>query len=75
MFFFSDVINWHLVDQWHATIIIIDLIILVMRVLCSLGRSSMDDRPFDIIFGLVCGFVLLVLCKDYLKEYVDLSKI
>ena len=57
------------------TIVIIDLIIIVLRVLCWLAQASMDDRPLHIIFAFACGFILHIFCKEYLKDYVDVSKI
>ena len=71
----SEIIQWQLIQQWMNTIIIIDLIIIVLRVSCRLVQSSMDDRPLHVIFALAYGFILRTFCKEYLKDYVDLSKI
>ena len=72
---FSETINWHEVEQWQSTIVIFGGIILILRALCGLTQASMDDRLLLIILSLACGFILLTFCKDYLKDYVDLSKI
>ena len=57
------------------TIVIIDLIIMIMRVLCWMALAGRDDRPLHVIFALACGFILYTFCKEYLEKYVDLSKI
>ena len=63
--------------EFVSTIVILDLVIVVVRVLYWLVQASMDEdaTPFHITFALAFGFLLFTFCKDYLKEYVDLSKI
>ena len=68
-------LDQRLVDQWQLTIIIVDGVIFGGRVLFWLLQASLDDRAFLLICTLFIGITLLVLCKDYIEEYVDLSKI
>ena len=73
-----DTLNWHDVEQWQSTLIIFAGIILVLRFICWLSQESSDEsvRLLLIIFSLACGsFLLITFCSDYLKEYVDPSKI
>ena len=65
----------HVIEQFQVTVVIIDLIIMVLRVVGWLAQASMDDRPLHITFALACGFILHIFIKEYLKDYVDLSKI
>ena len=63
------------IDQWQLTIMILDGLIFGARVFSWLLRASLDDKAFLLICTLFIGITLLVLCKDYIEEYVDLSKI
>ena len=72
---FSEIIRWQVIEQWMNTIVIIDLIMIIMRVLYWLAQAGINEKPLHVIFALACGFILYTFCKEYLKEYVDLSKI
>ena len=63
------------IDQWQLTIIIFDGIIFGARVLLWLFQASLDDRAFLLVCSLSIGISMVIVCKDYLEEYVNLSKI
>ena len=72
---FSVTIRWHETEQWLRTIFIFDIIITVLHTLSWLAQGENVDGTFTLLFSLSFGFILFTYCKDYVKRYVDLSKI
>ena len=62
-------------EQWTATIMIFDMVLLVIRTFCSLYSTGMLETAFPLMISIMCGFSLLSSCKCYLERFVGLSKI
>ena len=72
---FSGNLNWHEIEQWIITIMILDQLIVLLKAIFWLANKSLDERAFPLICSLALGLILVQYCRDYLLKYVDLSKI
>ena len=71
----SGSLDLHFIKQWQVTLIIIDLTLFVLRVVLLLAKTELDHALAPLIYSTVFGFLLYVYCKDYMEDYVNLSKI
>ena len=62
-------------EQWTATIMIFDMVLLVIRTFYSLYSTGMLGTAFPLMASIMCGFSLLSSCKCYLERFVGLDKI
>lgn len=74
---FSEKSGWHEIKQWQCTIFILSLTMAVLRLLYWFTQASIGDGngTFPLVITLSVGFVLSAYCKEYVKDYVALSKI
>ena len=65
------------VKQWQSTFVIISLAITVLRLLYWLVQASVTDdySIFNLLLTLGFGVILSAYCRDYVNNYVVLSKI
>ena len=75
--YFSETLGWHEIKQWQCTIFILSLTMTVLRVLYWLAQTSIDNgNPiFFLALTLSFGVILSAYCKEYVNDYVVLSKI
>ena len=74
---FSEKLGWHEIKQWQCSIFILSLTMVVLRLIYWLGQASMSDEnsAFPLVLTLSFAFLLSTYCKEYVDNYVVLSKI
>ena len=64
------------VKQWQVTLCILYLMSSVPWALYHIVLTGVDgDRGFHLLYSLVCGIFLFDFGKNYVEDYVCLSKI
>ena len=77
---FSENLTIHEIKQWQSTMIIMCLIVTVLRLLYWLAQASITDgnNTFPLMISMLTlsfAFILSAYCKEYVNNYVPLSKI
>ena len=73
--YISGTVEWHDVQQWQFTILILDMMVTGLKALWWFAQTSMGDGAFLLLFSSTIFVTLFMFCKDYLDLFVDLSKI
>ena len=71
---FSGTPNWQEIEQWVITLSIFNHVILILEFFNILAQTN-GVNLMIMLPTVGAGLVLIKLCKDYVDDYVDLSKI